>query len=88
MHEVKTMCIHGIAVPFVYVGSVPNNRFSMLRISRNESTLIGFAARDAFDVGDESSLQVIHNVENTIVGIDRRSHCRIYRRCTILGTSA
>ncbi|KAK6760385.1 hypothetical protein RB195_021741 [Necator americanus] len=64
MHEVKTMCIHGIAVPFVYVGSVPNNRFSMLRISRNESTLIGFAARDAFDVGDESSLQVLGEIND------------------------
>ncbi|KHJ99806.1 hypothetical protein OESDEN_00207 [Oesophagostomum dentatum] len=64
MHEVKTVCMHGVPVPFVYVGSVPNNRFSMLRISRNLSSLVGFAARDAFDVGEQDSIQVLGEINN------------------------
>ncbi|KAE9417572.1 hypothetical protein Angca_001646, partial [Angiostrongylus cantonensis] len=62
MHEVKAMCLHGVTVPFVYVGSVPNNRFTMLQISRNESSLIGFAARDAYAINETDSLHVLGDI--------------------------
>ncbi|GMT06951.1 hypothetical protein PENTCL1PPCAC_29125, partial [Pristionchus entomophagus] len=47
-HEVKTVCLHGVAVPFVYVGSVPNNRFTVLRFFGSEGgdRISGYAARE------------------------------------------
>ncbi|CAD6185603.1 unnamed protein product [Caenorhabditis auriculariae] len=48
-HKVDFFCLHNIEVPFVYIGSVPNNRFSMLRISGTpgfKSYLMGFKATD------------------------------------------
>lgn len=63
MHEVKTVCVHGVTIPFVYVGSVPNNRFSMLRISRDRASLTGFAARDVFDAGDNDVVRNMAEVD-------------------------
>ncbi|GMT35765.1 hypothetical protein PFISCL1PPCAC_27062 [Pristionchus fissidentatus] len=47
-HEVKTVCLHGVSVPFVYVGSVPNNRFTVLRFFGDSSgdRISGYAARE------------------------------------------
>uniref|UniRef100_A0A1I7WYN5 Metallophos domain-containing protein n=1 Tax=Heterorhabditis bacteriophora TaxID=37862 RepID=A0A1I7WYN5_HETBA len=80
-HEIKTMCFHDISVPFVYIGSVPNNRFSMLKIGEDRSTLVGFAAKDALDVGQDDL--VIHNVENCVANRACGYLCWIYCRCSI-----
>ncbi|CAJ0946924.1 unnamed protein product, partial [Mesorhabditis belari] len=47
LHQVKIQCLHGIPVPFVYVGSVPNNRFSMLRVGANSTSLYGFSTKSS-----------------------------------------
>ncbi|CAI5455248.1 unnamed protein product [Caenorhabditis angaria] len=45
-HEVHLHCIHGVKVPFVYVGSVPNNRFSLIKINGTHATITGYKAKD------------------------------------------
>uniref|UniRef100_A0A8R1DV50 Metallophos domain-containing protein n=2 Tax=Caenorhabditis japonica TaxID=281687 RepID=A0A8R1DV50_CAEJA len=46
-HEVHLHCIQGIKVPFVYVGSVPNNRFSKFDFNGVNGTVTGYKARDS-----------------------------------------
>ncbi|KJH48407.1 hypothetical protein DICVIV_05522 [Dictyocaulus viviparus] len=74
MHEVKKMCLHGVTVPFVYVGSVPNNRFSVLQISQNKNALIGFAARDVFDFGEEDYLHFLGEINDIWVDCTSNNH--------------
>ncbi|CAI2357145.1 unnamed protein product [Caenorhabditis sp. 36 PRJEB53466] len=45
-HEVHIHCIEGYKVPFVYVGSVPNNRFSVFNFNGTSATITGYKARD------------------------------------------
>lgn len=34
LHQVKVQCFHGVSVPFVYVGSVPNNRLVQIQVAK------------------------------------------------------
>eukprot|EP00081_Caenorhabditis_elegans_P002948 NP_001033532.1 Uncharacterized protein CELE_C41G11.1 [Caenorhabditis elegans] len=46
-HEVVLECMGGYKIPFVYIGSVPNNRFSKLDITSLNATITGYKARDS-----------------------------------------
>ncbi|CAO4385523.1 unnamed protein product [Caenorhabditis nigoni] len=46
-HEVSLECIEGYKVPFVYIGSVPNNRFSKFDMNSTTATITGYKARDS-----------------------------------------
>lgn len=46
-HEVTLECIEGYKVPFVYIGSVPNNRFSKFDMTATTATITGYKARDS-----------------------------------------
>ncbi|UMM41806.1 hypothetical protein L5515_017904 [Caenorhabditis briggsae] len=45
-HNATIECIHGYKVPFIFVGSVPRNRFSFLQMDQNEATITGYEAID------------------------------------------
>ncbi|KAF1747997.1 hypothetical protein GCK72_024464 [Caenorhabditis remanei] len=46
-HEVTLECIEGYKVPFVYIGSVPNNRFTKFDMTASTATITGYKARDS-----------------------------------------
>ncbi|EGT30157.1 hypothetical protein CAEBREN_08482 [Caenorhabditis brenneri] len=46
-HEVTLECIEGYKVPFVYIGSVPNNRFTQFDLNSTSATITGYKARDS-----------------------------------------
>ncbi|CAO4385522.1 unnamed protein product [Caenorhabditis nigoni] len=45
-HNATIECIHGLKVPFIFVGSVPRNRFSFLQMDQNKVIITGYEAID------------------------------------------
>ncbi|KAI1732230.1 calcineurin-like phosphoesterase domain-containing protein [Ditylenchus destructor] len=39
-HSVRVKCVGGVTVPFIYVGSVPNNRYTLIKFHHNENAEI------------------------------------------------
>ncbi|PIC18489.1 hypothetical protein B9Z55_024362 [Caenorhabditis nigoni] len=45
-HNATIECIYGLKVPFIFVGSVPRNRFSFLQMDQNKAIITGYEAID------------------------------------------
>ncbi|CAB3399358.1 unnamed protein product [Caenorhabditis bovis] len=53
-HEIYYYCMHDQRVPFIYAGSVPNNRFSILEFLENKGYITGYSALDPLVYKDQT----------------------------------